>query len=64
MERPPQRLHGPASRATEPVKQYVRRQLQAQPDLTLVSTDIRNVPFLMTLEMSLCRGTSLLSEKG
>lgn len=35
MERVPQRLHGPASRATEPVKQYVRRQLQAQPDLTL-----------------------------
>ena len=35
MERPPQRTHGPASRATEPVKQYLRRQLQAQPDLTL-----------------------------
>ena len=35
MERPPQLLHGPASRATEPVKQYVRGQLQAQPDLTL-----------------------------
>ena len=35
MERPPQQTHGPASRATEPVKQYLRRQLQAQPDLTL-----------------------------
>ena len=34
-ERPQQLLHGPASRATEPVKQYVRRQLQVQPDLTL-----------------------------
>jgi transposase len=35
MERPPQRTHGPASRATEPVKEYLRRQLQDQPDLTL-----------------------------
>jgi transposase len=35
MERLPQQIHGPASRATEPVKDYVRQQLQAQPDLTL-----------------------------
>lgn len=35
MERPPQLLHGPASRVTEAVKQYLRQQLQHQPDLTL-----------------------------
>ena len=34
-ERQPQRLHGPASRVTEPVKQHLRQQLQVQPDLTL-----------------------------
>lgn len=35
MERPPQRVHGPASRVTDAVKQHLRRQLQEQPDLTL-----------------------------
>lgn len=34
-ERPPQLVHGPASRVTEAVRQYVRQQLQHQPDLTL-----------------------------
>jgi transposase len=36
MERPPQRAHGPVSRVTEAVQQHLRRQLQEQPDLTLV----------------------------
>ena len=35
MERPAQRVHGPASRVTEPVQQFLRMQLQQQPDLTL-----------------------------
>ena len=35
MERPPQLVHGPASRVTDAVKQHLRRQLQEQPDLTL-----------------------------
>src|SRR5476649_2830666 len=34
------------------------------PRNTSLSTDIRNVPFLTTLEVSLFRSTSLLSEKG
>jgi transposase len=34
MERLPQRSHGPASRVTEPVREYVLRQVQLQPDLT------------------------------
>ncbi len=34
-ERPAQRVHGPASRVTEPVKPFLRMQLQHQPDLTL-----------------------------
>jgi transposase len=35
MERPPQRVHGPASRVTEAVREYLRLQLQHHPDLTL-----------------------------
>jgi transposase len=35
MERPLQRVHGPVSRVTDAVKQYLRQQLQDQPDLTL-----------------------------
>jgi len=35
MERPAQRVHGPASRVTEAVRQYLRQQLRRQPDRTL-----------------------------
>ena len=35
MERPPQRRHGPASRVTDAVRQYLQQRLQDQPDLTL-----------------------------
>jgi transposase len=35
MERPAQLLHGPASRVTESVQQYLRLQLRRQPDQTL-----------------------------
>jgi len=35
MERRPQRVHGPASRVTEAVRQYLRQQLRRQPDRTL-----------------------------
>jgi len=35
MERPAQLLHGPASRVTELVQEYLRRQVRSQPDRTL-----------------------------
>lgn len=35
LERPRQRVHVPVSRVTEAVKQYLRQQLQDQPDRTL-----------------------------
>lgn len=35
MERPPQLLHGPASRVTESVREYLRQQVRSQPDRTL-----------------------------
>ncbi len=35
MERPGQLLHGPASRVTESVQEYLRRQVRSQPDRSL-----------------------------
>ena len=63
MERPPQRLHGPASRATEPVKQYLRRQIQAQPDLTLAELRQR-LEHGMHVQLSKSRLWGVLQELG
>jgi transposase len=63
MERPPQLLHGPASRATEPVKQYVRLQLQAQPDLTLAELG-RRLEQSMHVQLSKSRLCAVLQLLG
>ena len=63
MERLAQRLHGPASRATEPVKQYMRGQLQAQPDLTLAELGLR-LEQSMHVQLSKTRLCAVLQRLG
>lgn len=63
MERLQQQLHGPASRATEPVKQYVQRQLQAEPDLTLAELGQR-LEQSMNVQLSKSRLWEVLQRMG
>ena len=63
MERPAQLQHGPASRATEPVKQYLRRQLQSHPDLTLAELG-QQLEQSMQVRLSKTRLWEVLRELG
>ena len=63
MERPVQLQHGPASRATEPVKQHLRWQLQAHPDLTLAELG-QHLEQSMQVRLSKTRLWEVLRELG